>query len=299
MREEGADWTTLPMSDRGEGWYRAVLSDVVAPLEYRVVAGKALSETYRVGVIVPPTLEALRVTLYFPEYSGFGSKVLEENQGDITALIGTRVQIEGTSAAALRSALLDFGGGENVPMEVEGAQFRGEFFVQKSGRYALRLESVEGLRDPDPPRYTLIAIADEPPEVRLLQPERETVLNDSMRVPLLVEVVDDFGVADLTLLYRWTNGPGEEQVLLRRFDPPIPLERVGHSWDLSHLDLFPNDVVEYRFRVRDNDTVSGPKEAFSPTYLLRFPSMVELFDHAGFKPKHPGGAVRGDHPSPR
>ena len=48
-------------------------------------------------------------------------------------------------------------------------------------------------------------------------------------------------------------------------------------WDLSALDLLPEDRVQYHVEVWDNDTVSGPKRAQSTAFLLRLPSMQEIF----------------------
>ncbi|MEX0602981.1 MAG: hypothetical protein WD295_06545, partial [Bacteroidota bacterium] len=64
----------------------------------------------------------------------------------------------------------------------------------------------------------------------------------------------------------------------------LPLPRRGitqlelpYVWNLVPLRLVPEDVVEYYAEVYDNDTVSGPKTARSETYLLRLPSLEEVF----------------------
>jgi len=55
---------------------------------------------------------------------------------------------------------------------------------------------------------------------------------------------------------------------------------VSFQWDVSPLGLVPEDVVEYHAEVFDNDNVSGPKKGVSETYLLRLPSLDEVFADA-------------------
>jgi chromosome segregation ATPase len=40
------------------------------------------------------------------------------------------------------------------------------------------------------------------------------------------------------------------------------------KWDLSHLSLTAGEQVVYRLEISDNDTVSGPKTAYSKTFTL-------------------------------
>ena len=70
---------------------------------------------------------------------------------------------------------------------------------------------------------------------------------------------------------------------------PIPLDAsvknstdgdIEFQWDLSPLGLVPEDVVEYHAEVFDNDNISGPKKGISESFLLRLPSLDEVFADA-------------------
>ncbi|MEO0108164.1 MAG: hypothetical protein ABIK62_03210, partial [candidate division WOR-3 bacterium] len=56
-----------------------------------------------------------------------------------------------------------------------------------------------------------------------------------------------------------------------------------YLWDLTALDLLPGSTVSYYVTATDNDLVSGPKQGQSPTYLLRFPTMADLYLQAAGK----------------
>jgi hypothetical protein len=277
FREAGGKWRDIRM-ERGGIRYEATLQNVVSPMEYRVRVGGKSSAVYSITVGTPPVMASLSVALHFPAYSGLGVKTLEENQGDITALVGTRAEVRGRSAATLSGARLDFDELPDVPLSASRADFSGEFVVEKSDRYTLSLTGADGATHGNPPRYLVTAVEDELPQVTVRRPGADITLDRGMLVPLEVEAMDDFGVSSVVLRF---EGKGEKQtgaISLRSVREAAPFVRVEHAWDLNPLDLFSNDVVTYYIEVFDNDTVSGPKRAVSPTYSIRFPSMVELFD---------------------
>jgi hypothetical protein len=277
-RDSGASaWGTVPMTV-ADGSYSATLRNVVSPLEYRVRAKSAVSESYTLSVANPPGLESLTVTLRFPTYSGLAPKTLERDQGDVRALVGTTVEMTGRSSQPLSRATVDFDEREDIALDVNAASFRGSFVVRESGRYALALTNASAVAQANPPRFFVEAIPDEKPAVEVTRPGRDAALDQTMRVPLTVEATDDYGISRLLLHY--TNEKREQSGVLplRSFPRATPLARVDYEWDLKRLDLFPDESVAYYVEAFDNDTVSGPKRAVSPTYRLRFPSMTELFD---------------------
>jgi hypothetical protein len=52
---------------------------------------------------------------------------------------------------------------------------------------------------------------------------------------------------------------------------------LSYAWSLEPLDLVPEDVIEYYVRVFDNDPIRGPKSARTDLFLLRLPSLDEVF----------------------
>jgi regulator of protease activity HflC (stomatin/prohibitin superfamily) len=50
-----------------------------------------------------------------------------------------------------------------------------------------------------------------------------------------------------------------------------------YEWNLARLGLFAGDTVSYHVSADDNDTITGPKTAVSPTYTLRLPTLTEMF----------------------
>ncbi|MGB9592103.1 MAG: DUF4175 family protein, partial [Candidatus Kryptoniota bacterium] len=63
-------------------------------------------------------------------------------------------------------------------------------------------------------------------------------------------------------------------------DKSAGTQELTYLWDLTNLNLVPEDVVTYRAMVFDNDAVTGPKSSVSSEYRLRLPSLDEVFASA-------------------
>ena len=52
---------------------------------------------------------------------------------------------------------------------------------------------------------------------------------------------------------------------------------IFYTWDLSGLELMPEDEVKFHFELYDNDLISGPKKSISENFTANFPSLADLF----------------------
>ena len=242
--------------------------------EFMVAANDGESSVHNVDVIAPPYTEKIRLHYRYPNYSGQPPRI-EEGNGDIRGLRGTRVEIELFASKPLESATVVIDDSVRLEAEVLDVQARVDVGIESSGSYSIELRDRVGTNNRNPIRYSIHAIDDNFPQVTLTQPGQDVDLPDNMVVPLTIEAVDDYGISELTLLYN-INESGLRSLPLN-FKPGTDV-RVGLDWDLSRWDLLPEDLVRYRVTVFDNDAVSGPKKSSTPEYLLRFPSLQELFN---------------------
>ncbi len=262
-----------------ESAHRATLGDVRTDLRYSVSVGETESPTYTATVIERPFVTGLRLDYEFPAYSGLLARTVDENNGDVTALTGTRIGLTLTASKPLESARLVFESGEPLPLEREGASvFRGGMLVVESATYSIEITDTDGLSNGDPATYSIVAVRDEYPLVRIVEPGEDREVPRDMSFPLVISALDDYGVSDLTIRYS-IEGLATEGVLPlanlgRRGERELVKEAV---WDLSETGILPGAVLVYFAEVTDNDRVSGPKISRSESYLIRFPSMAELY----------------------
>jgi len=263
------------------------LPDLQRPLTYQVEAAPAITPWYTVTLRERPLVRRLQLTLHYPSYAGLPAQTLPPDVGNVSALPGTRIELRVlTGAAPVDSALVRFDEGTALALTVRDSLAQGTFTLHRAGHYWIELHAPGGLTNPEPVRYTLELVPDDPPTITLLQPEATYTLDDALRAPLQVRVHDDFGFTALRLYWRLAESTFRtpETDFSSRPLPlatPRPLDQeIQQQWDLraDGLDLVPGDVIEYYLQVWDNDRVSGPKSARTPVQYLRLPSLAERYE---------------------
>ena len=275
-----ANWRSLPMTRSNTAIaYRVTVRNVTESMEYYITSKGKESEHYQISVTRAPIVSRFQLKLNYPKYTELSSEVLEENLGDVTALIGTEVQFEAESNKPLASARFVFDESEPVKFKVaENNRLSGRFIVQRSEKYRLELIDTDGTTNSQPIAYTVNAIEDATPQVQIVAPGRDIVLDESMLVTLQVNAQDDYGVQKIRLVYR-VEGQSESDIIvpLKTWHPTEMTVFIEFPWDLDAVGLFPEDVVSYHIEAADADNITGPNVGKSDIYTIRFPSLEELY----------------------
>ncbi|KPK65608.1 hypothetical protein AMJ82_12370 [candidate division TA06 bacterium SM23_40] len=271
------NWKTYPFVRESDREYSYVVQRIKRSLHYSVEAGDAESPLHTITVLDRPMVRRLKLRYTYPAYTRLGAREEEDNIGDIRAMVGTSVQMDIVANKTLDSARVGMSGGQQIEATLRGREARAAFVIRRGGKYHIELRDKSGLRNKDPIEYRITASSDEYPVVRIIRPGTDTELAEDMLLPLAINATDDFGFSRLQLAFT----VGEDGALQER---TIPMPKgagsemtVEHMWDLADLDLLPEDVVFYRVAVYDNDTVSGPKRSESRTFMVRFPSIYEIY----------------------
>ncbi len=302
--------------------YRATLENVVRPLQYYISVNGVTSEQYQITISNEPIVTQFQYRLNYPSYTQLQSQTLPANIGDIQVLFGTEVVFTGESNKSLQKAHIAFEASGNVPLEITERQLQetitqdremeewkngrgdasnlpafqpsnpptavsqiiqGSFIARQSENYRIHITDVDGFTNRNPVNRTMTVFEDAVPEVNIVAPARDTVLDDAMLVALKVEATDDYGIQELQLVYRVeSEGVEAVNVPLKRWDvADAPSHRsvfVAYTWDVDRIGMFPGETLAYYVQALDIDDVSGPNIGKSHTYTLRFPSLSELYD---------------------
>ena len=285
LEAEGGDWIdeeVLLEAGRADS-LRHAFEEVRSSFDFAVAAGDGEAGPYRVTVIDPPEVTRMRLRYDYPGYSGLPPRV-EDQGGDVRALAGTVVRWGIHASKPLAAAAVVVDDSLRLPArvvddraEVSWTLPAPEDSAGARREYRVALTDRDGIDNRTPIRYAVRVLRDRPPEVLIAEPGPETDLPESRQVRLRIEASDDFGVSRAALVFRVDGGAGGRLAL------PVeggPREVVPHLWDLSPLELLPEDRVRYHAEAFDNDAVGGPKRAVSREHVLRFPSLWELFDEA-------------------
>ncbi len=265
------------------GVYRTSFQGIRGSTEYYARISSTESQHYKLTVVDRPVFRSFQVRLEYPAYTKLPPKVQEEFIGDVIALAGTKVTLTGVASKDLHDGKVVFGSGSPIPLTTRDQRFSASFRLETETDYHIEITDVENLGNVDPVRYQLKIIPDESPTVAILQPGRNIDLAGDQFLRLLVQAKDDFGISSIRIGYLLTNSRYEKPWDAHKFIPiPIPSAvstelEMPYMWDLSPLHLAPEDIVEYFAEVFDNDAVHGPKSGKSQVYLIRLPSLEEVF----------------------
>jgi len=289
-RAEGGNWISEDLaglafasSSALAGADSVVFSYRLGPLmrdvEYSFSTDRLSSPVYRVKALDRPRVTGIRLSYFFPSYTGLEPLVIDENDGAISALNGTDVEITIRSNRALTAAEMAFDDGTAIPMTIRDRSATGRLRITRDASYHFRLIDTRDNENPYPIEYPIGLLEDAYPRVEILLPGHDADLDDQMAVNLKVAAVDDFGFSQLVLVYRWfSDGQVRAE---KRLGLALPQKRttaveVDYWWDLEPIGMMPSDVVVYHVEISDNDRVSGPKSSISKTYTLRLPSLDEM-----------------------
>ena len=306
---------SLQVSEFSRFSYSATLENVTRPLQYYVSVNEVTSEQYQITISNEPVVTQFQYRLNPPAYTQLQPQILPVNVGDIQVLFGTEVVFTAESNKSLQRAHIAFEASENVPLEITERQLQspttqdgrtegrkdgraegsgptlspfpssieGSFIARQTENYRIYITDVDGFTNRDPVNWTITVLEDAAPDVTIVAPARDTVLDDAMLVELKVEATDDYGIQELQLVYRVeSEGAEEVNVPLKRWAVEDALSQrsvfVAYTWDVDRIGMFPGETLAYYVQALDIDAVSGPNIGKSHTFTLRFPSLSELYD---------------------
>jgi hypothetical protein len=269
-------WNTASMDKHGAAALRRAqgmafvhsIENVTVPVTYRVRGGDAVSAEFRVTPYVPPEVKDLRVNLSYPEYTKL--KPLTQTSPDITSLRGSAVTVHLRANVELSRARLCFSDTNLAPVELgrgENELWTGALPLARTTDYRIELFDAKGRRSEENTLHHIVATADNPPQVEILEPGQDMRAEATNRIPVRISAVDDYGITELKLVYHKLNGKAHAVVCQ-------PESVRNGEWlataelDLGTLDLQRYDVVAYHAEANDNNTLDGPGFGRSPLYFI-------------------------------
>ncbi|MEZ0226984.1 MAG: DUF4175 family protein [Planctomycetota bacterium] len=277
-----------------ESKYRKIYQNVTEAFEFEVYAGNNIrSGRHRVVVVDRPRVEEARFWLTYPEYVGIPPTPAErpETQPDLRVPMGTEIRYEVIGNKALATAHLLFEAAEPAaakpssnqpsPPEVKPVQgpepviggrekldrrvLTGKFPVTKTTKFRFDLTSLDGYSEgPKPVVFSVTAVVDKPPEVRIPVPGRPKQVTPRAIVPLEVEIKEDYGIVKAELRLKVEPAANaaagaEKQDKTELLQLPAEATKtasIKHRLDLSiEYALHPGDRVTYKAVAWDNDVL--------------------------------------------
>lgn len=289
--------TVLPLMAGPNSLFRHEIAEVFQNLEYRAFVraehfwerwGEISSLVHTIEVIDRPTIEHFTVGVRPPAYSGLKSSEQGGNVAEIRGLVGSTVTIHLSSDQELTKGHLSYTAtdseqGEEISLTVQRNRATGSFTIRKEAGFTTHIFDHRNVGNLNPIEYRILPIPDAFPSLEVLMPSEFTELGSDFSVPVQLHIQDDFGFSNLQIVYE-TKRPdyvGSRDLVsiqtIGTLSKETTSQDVFYVWDLSALQLMPEDEVKFHFELYDNDRISGPKKSISPPFTARFPSLADLF----------------------
>lgn len=206
------------------------------------------------------------VVFSYPAYTGIDRQHFQGTSGFLETLVGTEITLQtyamDRDLRAIELVVTTSEGEMVVPMQRgNDRELHVKIVAAESGTYQFRAVRADGTKVTDGIDRPLRVRADDAPRVRVTSHERELEVRPEDVILLEFEVIDDFGIASVDLVYHFEGG--EDALERRRVDLPqlsgLPRATDGEvEFDLRTLGLQPKDSVVVYLEARDNNNVTGP-----------------------------------------
>ena len=281
---EQTHFETNILKPDSSGYFEYKLKAVRNSFRYFASAENINSNKYSIEVVDRPIIKMLSVTINSPAYSGILQAVQKDN-GNISALTGSKVKVKLSSTKQLKKAELFFNDSSTVNLNLKAYDAEGNFKVTKDKNYKIILTDIYGNQNSSPISYSIKALTDSYPSIEIINPNKDVDLANDNRLNLFTRVSDDYGFSKLNLSFRLSSSKYRSSE--KEFSTiSIPINKdqkemdVNYIWNLSPLGLSAEDVVVYFLEIFDNDDVNGPKSTKSSTFAIRVPSLDEILAKA-------------------
>lgn len=261
-------------------WFEAEIG--IVPFKDKTV----LSNKGEVIVKERPYIRNLQIKLNYPAYTKLPDQLLAPNDGEISALIGTGVNIEIEANKILANADIVFLDSSTIPLKIIENRGYGKFVINRDEEYKIVILDNDSITNYQPVQYSIFALQDENPFVEIAKPGQDLDLEDDLKISILVNLRDDFGFTKLKLKGNVIRAASNQDT--NTFDIELPYQNLERGkaisetqWDLYPFYLTPEDYITYYAEVFDNDRVSGPKSARSNTFIIRLPSIMDMIEQSG------------------
>lgn len=222
-----------------------------------------------------PRLVAQRLRIVPPAYTGLAAR--DEASLDTKAPQGSQLRWTLRFEPQATAADLVFHDGARLALVRDGNDWSVDRSLDKSVLYRVVPRGAE--TQPAPPLHRLDALADAPPQIKVLAPERSlSLVTPAQRSwPLVFEASDDYGVAaNGQLRITLAQGEGEnitfrERTLDVRGIGGGKLKRFSPQLDLASLGFATGDDLIAQLTISDNRAPQSQKVR-SPSLILRWPS---------------------------
>ncbi|MBI3269878.1 MAG: hypothetical protein HYZ53_12705 [Planctomycetes bacterium] len=272
------------LADRQE--FRHEFPKVTEGFSVSVQGGDDETPWREIQVLIPPRVERVQAFFSYPRYTGLADTPKEkpEEGGNLRVPIGTRASLRISVNIPIESGRLLLGRAGQaqeavtlaVTPDASGAPrlLLGAVNVERDSEYTLEAKATNGLKNKEPVRYTIKALVDNAPTVKVLEPGVDKYVTPAAVVPIRAAVTDDYGIRRISLVHKFVAGEKPPEVTIQ-FDPTNNSAEYGtrkidstYEFDLTSIKAKEGDVISYRVEAEDTNEAPQANVTRSRQFLF-------------------------------
>ncbi len=226
-----------------------------ATIEYRVIAEDAHTPWYQLRTRARPEVESFTMRIAGPPYSQLPDQMLTSSEGDMSALRGSRVNLQLTCNQAISQGWLEVMLPEAtapkkvelkaVPVtesaadpaelkKLEGRRFSADLVIDSDFTYRVHLEAADTkFTNAFSAEYQVRALVDDAPRLAWIKPEGNMlVVEPNQLIPLAIQITDELPLAAAELI---TSLNGETPIMVK-LEIPAPDKPEASDTEASDAD---------------------------------------------------------------
>jgi hypothetical protein len=266
------------------GDYRIHFDELQQGFKYKVITDQGDSAMFTAIVHPRPQIESIDVRCDYPAYTGLSATVVSGRDGNVEAVVGTRVTLTVHTAmpvvADKSRIVIDEGTPDQLVLPLKQvaagkAEYQAQLIVNHSGQYKINLTNEFDLTNKDEQPRSIVAQPDEVPTIVIRSPEPEVRVRPDDTVPVKYEASDDYGVTKIEAILQADDHP--PQIVAVPFKTEDRHTANGPDFQLSVADVLRAaglaesdrvDHVTYQLKVTDNRD-PDPQFSFSSKQTLK------------------------------
>ena len=276
--------------------FAAVIPEVTNDFKYYVEyrGGKKTAE-FEVTTFEYPRLNRADAHLKFPEFTNLGEKKIDDTRR-VSAVEGTTVDLRLEFNKGVKSAALTRKGADPLPL-VRDQQFSNVYHVKidlkESQKLALALKDEDGRTNKLMSEFTLEALPNKEPELKIVFPRGDQRVSALEEVSLNAEAKDDFGLGSYGLAFS-LGGDDPKYVKLGDKGNANEKKPLAHLLKVEDLGAKQDQLISYFAWAEDLGPDGQLRRSESDMYFAEVRPFEEIFRQGSRNQQQQGGQQQGD-----
>ncbi|MDB5288903.1 MAG: hypothetical protein JWL69_144, partial [Phycisphaerales bacterium] len=203
------------LEQTGAREFHALFDSLQQTFQYKVTTERGESDWYTATVHPRPAITRMDVRYDFPAYTAMDPRSMTASDGNIDALVGTKVTLTLHTTDALvtdqSQLVVDEGKPTQAVIALTQTANKNEYVaklnVDHNGDYRVKLRNEYSLGNKDDQARAITAEFDQAPAIAITSPITQVTVRPDDSVPVMFNASDDFGVARVEALIQVDDKP--------------------------------------------------------------------------------------------